>query len=241
MGFSLGSIASGVGSFLGSTGGSNLLSLPLQYYYNKKAASQQNEYNMSAWQANNDYNSPINSLARLREAGLNPNLYYGGSGASVAGRSGSPAPQIGPQPLQVVQAVSEAVRASLQRRQIEATELKLGQDVLESKSRSLVNMEKLRQMSGTYGLTKRHLETQIARETQNIGLLSLEQQTKLHNLKYAQKYGLPVGDTSSFGKVLGLGRGYVKGMGSLLKDVTYGRSDGGSLLNSLTDFYEGLM
>lgn len=89
-----------VGSFLSSAGGAagiNLMSAPLQYYYDRKMASKQNSYNISAWQANNDYNSPINSLARLREAGLNPNLYYGGSGASVAGRSSAPAPQTGPQ------------------------------------------------------------------------------------------------------------------------------------------------
>lgn len=212
MGFSLGSIASGVGSFLGSAGGSNLLSIPLQYYYNKKLASKQNDYNMSAWQANNDYNSPVNSLARLREAGLNPNLYYGGSGASVAGRSGSPAPMTAGQAPNVIQAVSEAVKASLQNRQVEAAELKLGQDVLESKSRALLNMEKVRQMSGTYDLTKRHMEKQIERETRNIGLLTLAQKAKLHDLRYAQETQLPVGQRSKFSDIYSAGKSSVGGI-----------------------------
>lgn len=195
------------------TGGiGDMLSIPLQAYYNKKAASQQNEYNMSAWQANNDYNSPVNSLARLREAGLNPNLYYGGSGASVAGRSGSPAPQTGPQAPQVVQAVSEAVKASLQKRQVEATELKLGQDVLESKSRALLNLEKLRHMTGTYDLQRSHLEKQIELETRNIGLLTLAQKAKLHDLRYAQETQLPVGQRSKYSDLYSFGKSSVGGI-----------------------------
>lgn len=202
---------SGLGSALGTAAG-NLVSIPLQAYYNKKAASQQNAYNISAWQANNDYNAPVNALARLREAGLNPNLYYGGSGASVAGRSGAPAPQTGPQSPQVIQAVSEAVKASLQNRQVEANELKLGQDVLESKSRALLNMERLRQMTGTYDLRRSQLEKQIELETRNIGLLTLAQKAKLHDLRYAQETQLPVGQRSKYSDFYSLGKSSVGGI-----------------------------
>ena len=64
---------SDIGSSVVSAG-ANLLSMPLQNYYNKKAAKQQNEYQYSMWQANNDYNSPVSVMQRLEEAGLNPNL-----------------------------------------------------------------------------------------------------------------------------------------------------------------------
>lgn len=35
----------------------------------------------------NEYNKPINQMARLREAGLNPNLVYGDGGATIASAS----------------------------------------------------------------------------------------------------------------------------------------------------------
>lgn len=37
----------------------------------------------------NEYNKPVNQMARLREAGLNPNLVYGDGGATMASASGS--------------------------------------------------------------------------------------------------------------------------------------------------------
>ena len=39
-----------------------------------------NDLNMKNWYKQMDYNAPINQLARLREAGLNPNLIYGSGG-----------------------------------------------------------------------------------------------------------------------------------------------------------------
>lgn len=50
--------------------------------------SRQNDVQLSNWNLQNEYNSPIQQLARYREAGLNPNLIYGGSGA-VAGNAES--------------------------------------------------------------------------------------------------------------------------------------------------------
>lgn len=63
------------------TGGTSLLTIPVQDYYNRKAAKKQNEYQYDMWQANNDYNSPASMMQRLEEAGLNPNLVYGNGGA----------------------------------------------------------------------------------------------------------------------------------------------------------------
>lgn len=46
----------------------------------------QNEYNLDSWMKQNEYNSPVNQMARLKAAGLNSNLVYGGDG-SVAGNA----------------------------------------------------------------------------------------------------------------------------------------------------------
>ena len=45
--------------------------------YNMMLARQQNQWNLEQWQRENDYNSPTSQMARLREAGLNPDLMYG--------------------------------------------------------------------------------------------------------------------------------------------------------------------
>lgn len=42
----------------------------------KKAAERANDAAMQAWNMQNDYNSPANQVQRLRDAGLNPNLFY---------------------------------------------------------------------------------------------------------------------------------------------------------------------
>lgn len=52
--------------------------------------------NFKMWQAMNKYNAPINQVARLKQAGLNPNLAYTGTGAANAGNAGS-APSAGNQ------------------------------------------------------------------------------------------------------------------------------------------------
>lgn len=55
-------------------------------------SSQQKDANamaMQAWNIANDYNHPINQMARLKSAGLNPNLVYG-SGSVTGNTSGAP-------------------------------------------------------------------------------------------------------------------------------------------------------
>ena len=57
---------------------------------NKALANQQNAYNMNMWQAMNDYNTPSNQLARLKQAGINPNFM--GSSISAGNVASSPTP-----------------------------------------------------------------------------------------------------------------------------------------------------
>lgn len=44
--------------------------------YNLMLAEKQNKWNLEQWQRNNDYNTPSAVMSRLREAGVNPHMYY---------------------------------------------------------------------------------------------------------------------------------------------------------------------
>lgn len=50
---------------------------------NRELAEQQNKWNIEQWERENDYNSPLNQINLLKQAGLNPNLYKN-EGATAA-------------------------------------------------------------------------------------------------------------------------------------------------------------
>lgn len=60
------------------------------------------EWNLAQWNRQNEYNTPLNQMKRLQDAGLNPNLVYG-NGAST---------QAGPVPTPSTKAVPELDRGS---------------------------------------------------------------------------------------------------------------------------------
>lgn len=109
----LGSLGSGL--VKGVVGlGTDYLNSQWQYSNDMKALERQNEYNLAMadktfgqnqalaeqdyqrnldmWNLQNQYNSPTMQMARLRAAGLNPNLVYGGG--NVSGLTTSDAPQM---------------------------------------------------------------------------------------------------------------------------------------------------
>lgn len=55
-----------------------------QYEYNMEMARWQNDVNIANWQMQNEYNLPENQMARLKAAGLNPNLVYGSGTSTTA-------------------------------------------------------------------------------------------------------------------------------------------------------------
>lgn len=65
--------------------------------YNWQMAKWQNATNIENWQAQNEYNLPINQMRRLKDAGLNPNLVYD-KGASTTASSLPSAPSAGAYP-----------------------------------------------------------------------------------------------------------------------------------------------
>ena len=74
-----GAISGAIGA-LGNlfTGG---MSARKQYKYQSKLMDKQNQQQIDFWKMNNEYNTPFSQRARLEQAGLNPDLMYGGSGS----------------------------------------------------------------------------------------------------------------------------------------------------------------
>lgn len=71
-----------------SAGGS-LVSGIVNHFSNRSLSNNAYRQNLDMWRYQNFYNSPLSQVARLREAGLNPALAYGGSGV-VSGQSDQP-------------------------------------------------------------------------------------------------------------------------------------------------------
>lgn len=98
----LGAIIAGGASLLGSALGfgsqkkTNKANMELAKYQNEWQ-TQENEKayqrNLQMWNLQNVYNSPTQQMARLRSAGLNPNLVYG---SGVTGNSAGSTPQYQP-------------------------------------------------------------------------------------------------------------------------------------------------
>jgi hypothetical protein len=71
------------------TAGAGLLGNVANSLFQKGADKRQNKAQIDLWNMNNKYNHPSSQMARLREAGLNPNLVYGGSVQGATGQSTS--------------------------------------------------------------------------------------------------------------------------------------------------------
>lgn len=74
--------------------GANVASTAITNHLNRqnayKTADYQNSINVRNWQAQNAYNSPTSQMARLRAAGLNPNLVYQSGLENTAASIASP-------------------------------------------------------------------------------------------------------------------------------------------------------
>lgn len=77
--------APAIGSVFGLIGAKKRMRL--QNEYNMQLAKYQNDLNLAQWERENEYNLPINQMARLKEAGINPRMAYGDSASSSAANS----------------------------------------------------------------------------------------------------------------------------------------------------------
>lgn len=57
-------------------GGAGLFGQAIGGLFGRANQKYQNEWNLEMWRRQNEYNSPIQQMARYQEAGLNPNLIY---------------------------------------------------------------------------------------------------------------------------------------------------------------------
>ena len=102
----VGGIISGVGSLLGGLGSSSMNNKAVRdtnkanmeiAKYQAQWQQQENEKayqrSLNMWNLQNEYNSPTQQMARIRAAGLNPNLVYGNG---VTGNSSGSTPQYEP-------------------------------------------------------------------------------------------------------------------------------------------------
>jgi hypothetical protein len=71
--------------------GSQVAQVGMQDAKNLRQYNRQRRDNLADWHRQNIYNSPVEQMARLKEAGLNPALMYGKSGGT--GQSMSPVPK----------------------------------------------------------------------------------------------------------------------------------------------------
>lgn len=62
--------------------------------WNKHMAELANRWSIEQWNRENEYNLPANVMARLRDGGVNPDLFYGNSGQNLAAAS----PNVTPTP-----------------------------------------------------------------------------------------------------------------------------------------------
>lgn len=85
----MGGIASAAGSLFDNLFAGSRIRKQLKA--NKELAQYQFDLNKQQWEAENEYNSPVAQMQRLKEAGLNPNLVYGNG--SVSGNTTTAGPR----------------------------------------------------------------------------------------------------------------------------------------------------
>lgn len=191
-----------IGSILqGAAGLAGLVVNPImqhqQNQWNAHQMAQQNQWNIEQWRRETEYNSPVNQMARLRAAGINPALAFS-EGGLVNEAAASPAMQasqgIAPQ-VDVssianlgLQSTLVASQAELNQAKSEEIRKKLPEEV-QNLQQSRINMQKqvdemnesIRQMSAS--IESMSIENQL-KEAQKLDIkFQQTMQEKSFNLK----------------------------------------------------------
>ncbi len=123
----LGGALSGVaGGLLGSVGSKaidslfgsdpnkqNMKIMQMQNQFNASEAQKNRDFQLQMYNMTNAYNSPKQQVQRMMEAGLNPDLMYGGNGQSIAAQSPSGAQASGSSPIAAVDMQQRAANVAL--------------------------------------------------------------------------------------------------------------------------------
>lgn len=99
--------------------------------------------NIELWKMDNAYNHPSAQMARLREAGLNPNLVYGGGVSGASGQSSGPPPTAEKPPINIGNPIAkyQAVKSTeLQSDNLRAQNTVLQNDALLKSAQTLKTM-----------------------------------------------------------------------------------------------------
>ena len=127
-----------------------------------------NIFNRNEWKRQAEYNSPVNQMARLKQAGLNPHLVYG-NGASVSvGNQNQPAQVSAPQIDTDFQSKINAYTENELRKQQASVQFKQ-QEVQDAQ----INLIKAQEFNTLTNANKTALDTQFSRDSYNTRLEQL--------------------------------------------------------------------
>lgn len=87
---SLGGLLTAAGKAGLFTAGSGIITSLINRNANKRLAENAYRQNLQMWREQNAYNNPLSQVARLRAAGLNPAIAYGGNGQVVGNSDSAP-------------------------------------------------------------------------------------------------------------------------------------------------------
>lgn len=144
---------------------------------NMRLAKYQNEWNLEQWNRENEYNSPIRQMERLKAAGLNPNLVYG-SGASAGSASSitsaTPAPvqpvdygsgikDLGHIAQQYISNTMQQQHLDVEKQRSETERIKATASALRDQAEADLANEK----SGAQSITNKYLEQTLKNQIRN--------------------------------------------------------------------------
>lgn len=184
----------------------------LNNYFGKKASKKQRQWDLQMWKMQNEYNKPINVMARLKEAGLNPALMYG-SGSAGMGISSS-APSGGGRFYNEEAPDLDILSMAKFRQDFEAK----GQDIANSKAQNVILKEKARTEKAAADLKTKSLNLLEA----NIEAAQQRAEVLRHNLEYAKKHNLPTGQINN------MQNQYLSAINNLTRAVSFGLTYGGA-------------
>lgn len=189
------------------SGAASLVGIPWQQNLQKELMHENEAINIAQWNRENEYNSPKAQMARLKAAGLNPDLAIAGNVANTAGNAQVTAgtPQAPGAANAVGQAVRNAQQGALIDSEIEKNESESKRNLSQSKEFDINSLFKTRtldlsieKLTADLGFTKQQTMESVARtnlfsmqvEHLITDIQNLHTQMRLTNQKILGQYQL---------------------------------------------------
>lgn len=167
---------------------------------NIQLAREANQFDLQKWHMSNEYNSPIQQMNRLKQAGLNPNLVYGSGNVSGMSSSSIPKSNVAtvdsitkdlnlPNTLgmlsQYTQIKNTEAHTDLVRKNIEVQE----QNRINAAMRPALMEIQTNKSMLDYNQAKKLAETQVSSALTNLERLKLENRLKNYQLSISNPLG----------------------------------------------------